>query len=394
MRRAALFIVVVALAGAAGALWLWVAIAAPYRNFSSEGVFVVVPRGASCRTVGRLLQQEGVVRSGLVFRLYCRRHPKRSLQAGEYFFERAASGRDVFWTIANGKIFEKQFTVREGTTIFEIARELETAHVVSAADFLKAAEDPASMHELAPEAQTLEGFLFPATYRFPRNPGAEAVTGAMTAKFKEEWTRIENDLAAKGASSGADGAAKDPPKPKLLEIVTLASLVERETPQSAERPVVAGVYENRLKKRMLLQCDPTVIYALERVDSYQGTLTLDDLRIDSPYNTYRYRGLPPGPIGNPGEAALRAALDPAASSYLYFVANTKGGHFFSSTLAEHNWNVRRYHRLLKGLPDEPEPRPPVAAARAQAPHKNSRHAGAGKQKAKSKPRAHKRRAKR
>jgi UPF0755 protein len=392
MRRAALLIVVVALAGAAAALWLWVAIAAPYRNFSSEGVFIVVARGASCRAVGRLLQQEGVVRSGLVFRLYCRQHPTRALQAGEYFFERAASGRDVFWTIANGKIFEKQFTVREGTTIFEIARELEAAHVVSAADFLKAAENPAAIHELAPEAQTLEGFLFPATYRFPRNPGAGAVTEAMTAKFKEEWTRIESDWAAKRAAAGAEGAATDPPKPKLLETVTLASLVERETPQAAERPVVAGVYENRLKKRMLLQCDPTVIYALERVDSYEGTLTLADLRVDSPYNTYRNRGLPPGPIGNPGEAALRAALEPAASSYLYFVANTKGGHFFANTLAEHNWNVRRYHRLLKGLPDEPVP--PAAATAAPAPttQKNSRHAGAGKQKAKSKASAHKRRA--
>ena len=325
MRRAAFLTVAVALAGAAAALWLWVAIAVPYRNFSSEGVFIAVPRGASCRTVGRLLQQEGVVRSELAFRLYCRQHPKRSLQAGEYFFERAASGRDVFWTMANGKVFEKQFTVREGTTIFEIARELEAARVVSAADFLKAAEDPASIHELAPEAQTLEGFLFPATYRFPRNPGAEAVTGAMTAKFKDEWTRIQSDWAAKHANPGADAAAQSAPKPKLLAIVTLASLVERETPQEEERPVVAGVYENRLKKRMLLQCDPTVIYALERVDSYEGTLTLADLRIDSPYNTYRYRGLPPGPIGNPGEAAMRAALEPAASAYLYFVANTKGG---------------------------------------------------------------------
>ena len=156
--------------------------------------------------------------------------------------------------------------------------------------------------------------------------------------------------------------------------------------------MVAGVYENRLKKRMLLQCDPTVIYALERVDSYEGTLTLADLRIDSPYNTYRYRGLPPGPIGNPGEAAMRAALEPAASAYLYFVANTKGGHFFAKSLAEHNWNVRRYHRLLKGLPDEPEPPPDATAAPTATPYKNSRHAAGRKQKGKSTSRTHKRRA--
>lgn len=389
MRRAGLIVVGLALAGAFAALWLWVAVAVPYRNFPSEGVFVTVPRGASCRTVGRLLEQEGVVRSALVFRLYCRLHPKRGLQVGEYFFDHAASGRDVFWTLANGRIFEKQFTVHEGTTSFEIARELQAAHVLSADAFLKAAEDTAAIRDLAPDARTLEGFLFPATYRFPRNPAPEAVTGAMTGKFKEEWTRIRNQMEAARADSGADpgprnAARQGAGKPRfLLTIVTLASLVERETPQKEERPVVASVYENRLRKRMLLQCDPTVIYALERADSYKGTLTLADLRFNSPYNTYRYRGLPPGPIGNPGEAALRAALQPAETSFLYFVANTKGGHFFAKSLPEHNQNVRRYHRLLKGLPEEPEP-PPAAIA---APRRHSSHAARQKPKA----RVHKRR---
>jgi UPF0755 protein len=133
-----------------------------------------------------------------------------------------------------------------------------------------------------------------------------------------------------------------------LPVVTLASLVERETPKPEERPLVAGVYANRLKKGMLLQCDPTVIYALEQIGKYNGTLTLKDLRFDSPYNTYVHRGLPPGPIGNPSEASLRAALHPAQTDYLYFVANTQGGHFFASTLAEHNQNVVKYHRLLDG----------------------------------------------
>jgi len=144
----------------------------------------------------------------------------------------------------------------------------------------------------------------------------------------------------------------------LLSTVTLASLVERETPRPDERPIVASVYDNRLKKRMLLQCDPTVIYALEQSDNYKGTLTLKDLRIASPYNTYLHAGLPPGPIGNPGEASLHAALDPAQTDFLYFVANTEGGHFFAATLAEHNKNVAKYHRLLKGEPAEP-PEPPV-----------------------------------
>lgn len=136
-------------------------------------------------------------------------------------------------------------------------------------------------------------------------------------------------------------------------MVTLASLVESETPKPDERPLVAGVYTNRLRKEMLLQCDPTVIYALKQMDKYNPPLTLKDLRYDSPYNTYVNRGLPPGPIGNPGESAIRAALAPAPTDFLYFVANTQGGHFFAATLAEHNKNVAKYHRLLNGEPADP-----------------------------------------
>ena len=149
------------------------------------------------------------------------------------------------------------------------------------------------------------------------------------------------------AASGND------PTVSIGSVVTLASLVERETPKPDERPLVAGVFTNRLAKNIPLQCDPTVIYALQMDDEYKGTLTLRDLRINSPYNTYRNRGLPPGPIGNPGEVAFRAALHPAETTYLYFVANTQGGHFFASTLAEHNENVAKYHRLLRGEPAEP-----------------------------------------
>ena len=145
------------------------------------------------------------------------------------------------------------------------------------------------------------------------------------------------------------------PGESLGSIVTMASLVERETPKAEERPLVAGVFTNRLAKNMMLQCDPTVIYALQQEGKYNGTLTLKDLRMDSPYNTYENRGLPPGPIGNPGEVALGAAMHPADTTYLYFVANTQGGHFFASTLAEHNKNVAKYHRLLNGEPAEPAP---------------------------------------
>jgi len=352
----ALLLAILIVAAAAGA-WLWVSLLQPYRNFPAEGVFVTVPRGASCRTVAGILEKDGVVRSALAFKLYCRRHPKRGLQAGEYFFDRELTGRDVFWLLANGKIYEKQFTVREGETMFDIARELEAANFMSAADFLKAAADPAPVLSIAPQAASLEGFLYPATYHFPRHPAPADVIASMTGHFKEIWARI-----APSAVAGPDDD-DEPGSHSGLSLVTLASLVERETPLPDERRLVAGVFENRLRRRMLLQCDPTVIYALEREGKYRGSLTLSDLRVDSPYNTYRHQGLPPGPIGNPGEVSLRAAVAPAVTDYLYFVANARGGHFFSATLAEHNRNVQRYRRLLAGLPADPEPAPPAAPKR-------------------------------
>jgi UPF0755 protein len=158
----------------------------------------------------------------------------------------------------------------------------------------------------------------------------------------------------------------------LLSTITLASLVERETPKPEERPLVAGVFENRLKKGMLLQCDPTVIYALEQQGRYNGTISGKDLHEDSPYNTYMHGGLPPGPIGNPGEISLRAALAPTDTPFLYFVANTQGGHFFSATLEQHNQNVNRYRRLLAGQPADP---PPAQAAHNKSQGKKRRGSG-------------------
>jgi UPF0755 protein len=365
---------------AAGAGWLWYSINSPYREFSADGVFVDVPHGASSRSVARLLRKQGVIRSAVAFEFYARRHPRRSLQAGEYFFDQPVSAHDVFWKLANGQVFEQPFTVREGETMFEIARDLEDGKFMSAAEFLRAAKEPALVRDLAPTATTLEGFLFPATYHLSRHPTATSLTADMVRKFKEEWSAVTRSsssaaaaavtpesttgLVTPAAPAAGPFPAAAPALPETLPttpptaasmsitarpisaVVTLASLVERETPKAEERPLVAGVFENRLHKSMPLQCDPTVIYALEQHNAYKGTLTLTDLHIDSPYNTYTHTGLPPGPIGNPGEASLRAAFAPAHTDYLYFVANTQGGHFFSATLAEHNNNVIKYRRLL------------------------------------------------
>ena len=202
-----------------------------------------------------------------------------------------------------------------------------------------------------------------ATYNFPHHATVADLTTMMVRKFREALQQIAPDRL-------------DPltPGTPLRSEVTLASLVEAETPKPDERPLVAGVYINRLRKNMLLQCDPTVIYALKQTEAYHPPLLLKDLRYPSPYNTYLHPGLPPGPIGNPGLASLKAALNPATTDYLYFVANTQGGHFFAATLAEHNQNVAQYHRLLNGAPaDPPAAEPHSVHAHAAVPgHKGKR----------------------
>jgi len=348
-----LFLLVALIAGGV-AWWMWYGMTHPYQGFPKEGVFVDVPRGVSRRYVGYILKKNDVVRSKLAFEIYARRHPKRTLQAGEYFFDHAMTGSDVFWKIANGQVFQQPFTVREGETMFDIARDLEAGKLMRAGDFLYAAGDPSLIRDFAPGAQTLEGFLFPATYELPRHPAASELTAEMVRKFKEEWRQM--------ASPAASGPTDEGDHHAVNRIVTLASLVERETPKPEERPLVAGAFENRLRRGMRLQCDPTVIYGMERLGKYNGSLSGKDLQFDSPYNTYEHGGLPPGPIGNPGEASLRAAMHPAQTNYLYFVANTQGGHFFGATLAEHNRNVLKYRRLLAGLPADPPPPPPAPSS--------------------------------
>ena len=348
------FFVIALIVAAAIAGYLWYCIEKPYGTIPPGGSFVNIPHGASRRTVTHLLQEGGIIRSSVAFEVYARRHPKRTLQAGDYFFDHPLAGKEVFWKLANGEVFEQPFTVREGETIFDVAHDLESAKYMPADEFLKAAQDPSQIKDLFPDARTLEGFLFPATYNLPHHAAAAELTGMMVHKFREAMAGLSANMKDSKDLGSTIGS-----------IVTMASLVERETPKPDERPLVAGVFTNRLGKNMPLQCDPTVIYALEQEGKYNGTLTLKDLRMDSPYNTYVHTGLPPGPIGNPGEVALRAALHPADTDYLYFVANTQGGHFFAVTLAEHNANVAKYHRLLKG-----------ESADASATEANHLHAGA------------------
>ena len=374
-RTVAIAVILVVLGVVDVAAWMWFSLQSPYKGFAAQSVFVDLPHGASSRTVARLLKQNGVIRSATAFEVYARRHPKRRLQAGEYFFDHPISGHDVFWQIADGHVYEQPFTVREGETIFDIAHDLEAEQLMTSDEFLAVAQNPELIRDIAPRAKSLEGFLFPATYFLPRHPSPTEVAAEMVRKFREEWQRI----APPEAQHDATGLEHGRP---VISVVTLASLVERETPKPEERPLVAGAFENRLRHNIALQCDPTVIYALQDAGQYKGKITGADLHFPSPYNTYAHPGLPPGPIGNPGEASLRAALDPAKTDYLYFVANTQGGHFFAATLVDHNRNVTKYRRLLAGLPAEsPEPSldpSPAAASRKQAANVSRKHVGAAK----------------
>jgi UPF0755 protein len=345
MRRALLLLLILLIAAAG---YAYVALYVPYRGFGSEGAYVDIPHGATQRTIARLLVENGVVRSSAVFEILCRVKKRRTLQAGEYFFDQPVTPFAVYDAIANGRVFVKEFVIPEGFTMFDIADLAAQEGFLTRDEFLVAARDPSSIRDLAPGAPSLEGFLFPATYEFPRHMTGAEMTSAMVKKFRQEWSTLPVTDAS--------------PHQSVQIIVTLASLVERETPRPEERPHVAGVFENRLRIGQPLQCDPTVVYALTLVGQYSGRLDSGDLHFSSPYNTYQNRGLPPGPIANPGEAALRAALDPPPTDDLYFVANTEGGHFFSKTLEEHNRNVTRYRRLLEqqnpssgGVPSAPAP---------------------------------------
>jgi UPF0755 protein len=346
MRRFFIFVLFVILALGGAAAWLWHSLNTPYGNFPPPGVFVDIPKGASGRAISRLLAQQGVIRNEYAFDALCRYRSHRTLEAGEYYFDHPQNGFAIFDTIAAGRVYEISVTVPEGFNTFQIADLLESKGLTTRDAFIAAAADPAPIKDIAPNAPSMEGFLFPATYEFSRRVTAQQIITKMADHFRDEWKSLTADIDVTKTNLGIPN-----------RVVTMASLVESETPKFDERPIIAGVFENRLSKRMALGCDPTVVYALEKKGLYKGTLTLPDLRVDSPYNTYRYPGLPPGPITNPGETSLRAALHPAATDNLYFVADTEGGHLFAKTLTAHNRNVARYHKLLNQKSHK-EPVPP------------------------------------
>lgn len=301
----------------------------PFQGFGNE-TFVDIQHGMSTRRIARELARSGVVRSEWRFLLVRLLHPEATLQAGEYRFHSAESPWKVFDTIRRGQIFYEEFTVPEGSNIFDIAGLLRDSDAVSADEFLKAAANPQMIRDLDPLAPSLEGYLFPSTYRVTHKSSAAQLCRTMTDEFRKQWSSLG------GASAGND----------LHRAVTLASLVEKETAVPSERPLVAAVFLNRLEKGIPLQCDPTTVYAALLENRYFGVIHKSDLANRNPYNTYTHSGLPPGPITNPGAASLRAVLMPAKTSFLYFVAKAdgSGSHQFSSTLGEHEKAVALYRK--------------------------------------------------
>jgi len=330
MKTLGVLLVVVILALVGAGYVLYTRVTEPFRGYTGADQYVTITQGLGTNAIGARLVDNGVIRDRLTFRVSLWMSGRaRQLQAGEYRFDRPMTAREVIDKIARGEVNVQAITFPEGLTIPEMAKIFEAGGYGPASSFVAAARDVSLIQKIDPAATDLEGYLFPDTYMVPRNTNAAALVGLMVARFTAVVTA---PLLDEAAALGLDAR----------KLVTLASMVEKETSKAEERPIVAAVYLNRLKTGMGMQCDPTVIYALQRAGKYDGNLRRDDLMFDSRYNTYRYAGLPPGPIAAPGKGSLEASARPAQADYLYFVSRNDGSHAFARTLAEHNANVQRY----------------------------------------------------
>lgn len=301
---------------------------ARYHDFKGP-VEVEVAKGEGTRTIANQLAAAGVIASPYALMIARALHPNAKLQAGAYRFEKALTPAEVFDRLMRGDVVHYEVTIPEGSNMFDIANIVGKIPFLNSAKMLKILKDPAPIRDLDPKAPTLEGYLFPSTYRLTRHTTEEQLARMMMTEFRRVWKQT--------ASPGAN----------VHDVITLASMVEKESAAKDERPVVAGVYANRLAKNMRLDCDPTTIYAAMLDGRYRGKIHRSDLDSDNPYNTYKHVGMPPGPIANPGAGSIAAALSPSTEgNLLYFVAKPDGSgrHNFAVDLAGHNRNVAEYRR--------------------------------------------------
>ena len=322
-RLLAFLLVALAIAGA----YLYSEVNSPYGDFTEPVLFEYV-RGASGAGTAAALEELGVVRSRWLFLAARALRPGAVLMAGEYRFSAPDTPAGILAKFAAGDVYLRPLTIPEGLTRFEVSSLVAAAGYAGEDEFLQLTADPAPMRDLFPEATSLEGFLFPETYSLAKTATGKQILAAMLANFRQAFA---------AASQGVETDLSP------YQTLTLASLIEKESGVPSERPLISAVFHNRLQRGMLLQCDPTIIYGLILEDRYRGTILLNDLKDPHPYNTYVHGGLPPGPIASPGAESLRAALSPADSEYIFFVAKPGGlgDHAFSSTLREHNQAVSR-----------------------------------------------------
>ncbi len=324
-------IVLLALLGAGWGWWRFrQEIHAPFPSSGSSETYFVVSHGQSGASIARRLEDQGLIRSAFWFRLYLRlQGDEYQLKAGEYRLEPPLSLAQVAETLHQGSVHQYRVTVPEGLDRWQIAEVWARAGFGAHAQFMELFDSPELIQELDSEAGNLEGYLFPDTYLLPRHTSPRAITRLMLDRFLSIWTETRRQRALELGFS-------------LRDVMTLASLIEKETGLAEERALVSAVFHNRLRRNMKLECDPTVIYAVKLIKPLDGIIHRSDLMLDSPYNTYLYPGLPPGPISNAGVAAVDAALDPAPVDDIYFVARRDGSHHFSSTYRDHQRAVFDY----------------------------------------------------
>jgi UPF0755 protein len=325
-----LFIIVCAAAGFIFELRIYAD--TPANVSTSQNVIVNVRPGQTLRTTADILRQANLIKSRLKFILISRiKGLDKHLKAGEYLLSAAMPPRQILEIMVKGEVNLHKLTVPEGYSIPQIAVLVENANFGSKIDFIKAATDTVLASKNGIVAATFEGYLFPDTYFFPREVAMEQIISAMVNRF---WSVFTTEWKVRAKDLGFT----------VHQIVTLASIIEKETGAAFERPIISSVFHNRLKKKMRLESDPTVIYGIKNFD---GNLTRKHLNTHTPYNTYKIRGLPAGPIANPGRASLEAALYPERSVFIYFVSKKDNTHYFSTNLKEHNQAVRKYQLRRK-----------------------------------------------
>lgn len=329
IRRWVLAIGVMGLLGAAIAIAVVGRQLAPLAADPADPRVFLVEHGASLAEVTRQLEEAQLIRNALATEWLGRfRGDAGRLRSGEYELASHWTPGAILTHLRSGPVYTYEVVLPEGIDATGVAKRLEAAGVVDAEAFLEVVRNPETTDALGLGGDSLEGYLFPETYRMPRNLPAVRVAQVLTNQFAETWKELEPVASERNMS--------------MHEVVTLASIIEKETAAPEERPLIASVFHNRLRRGMRLESDPTVIYGIPDFDGNLRRLHLEDP--NNPYNTYKHPGLPPGPIANPGAAALRAAVEPAESEYLFFVSRNDGSHAFSRTYSEHKKLVDRYQR--------------------------------------------------